>query len=77
MNPRNSCHVNPDYAEELHLLDTETRLNQVLARGVPLVLWSALFEPNISTGFKLGHQSVNVLLAHLVELPSQSFVNSL
>ena len=40
-------------------------------------MWSSLFKPNVTACFQLCHESVNVLLAHLIQFASQSLVDGL
>jgi len=68
MNPSHSVDINPDNTERLHLLRIKARSDQVYTARVPFILQPSLFKSYVASSVQLSHQSVNVLLRHLIDL---------
>jgi len=77
MNPSHSVYIYPDNPELLHLLRIEARPDQVNTACVPFVLQPPLFKPYVASRIQLSHQSVDVLLRHLVDLFNHRLVDHL
>ena len=68
VNAGDSGHVDTIDAKELHLLGVESGSDQVHTGREPLVRGFTFLESNVSTSLQLGHQPMNVLLGHLINL---------
>lgn len=66
-----SCHpgdLNPRDTVELHLIYVEAGADQVDTGCEPFVLGLSFFKSDVTTGLQLGHESVNVLFGHVIDL---------
>ena len=77
MNAGHPGHIYAYDSKVLHLLSGEPGSNKVDAGAKPTVLRSALLKTNVSTSFQLGHQTMNVLLGHLVDFLLEAIIDGI
>ena len=77
MDASHSGHIDADYSKVLHLLSGKSGTYKVDAGAKPAVLRPALLKANISSCLQLSHQTMNILLRHLVDLLLKTVIDGI
>ena len=77
MNPGYTSDINSYDAKEFHGLWIKPGSDQINARAEPFVRWLAFLKSNVSSSFKFSHESMYILLRHIIYLLPLAFIHYL